>query len=47
MKRFVVVGLGNFGSSVAEALFSQRHEVIAIDTNEIAVDRIAPYSTRA
>ncbi len=47
MKRFVVVGLGNFGSSVAESLFSQRHEVIAIDMNEDSVDRVAPYVSRA
>ena len=47
MKRFVVVGLGNFGSSVAESLFSQRHEVIAIDMNEESVDRVAAYVSRA
>ena len=47
MKRFVVIGLGNFGSSVAEALFAKGHEVIAIDPDEKAVDRIAPHVTRA
>ncbi len=47
MKRFVVIGLGNFGSSVAEALFSQGHEVVAIDQNAEAVDRIGRFSTRA
>lgn len=47
MKRFVVVGLGNFGSSVAEALHAQGHDVIAIDVNEDAVDRIAPHVSRA
>lgn len=47
MKRFVVIGLGNFGSSVAEALFTQGHEVIAIDQNAEAVDRIGRFSTRA
>lgn len=47
MKRFVVIGLGNFGSSVAEALFIQGHEVIAIDLNAEAVDRIGRFSTRA
>lgn len=47
MKRFVVVGLGNFGSSVAESLFAQRHEVIALDMNGDAVDRISPFVTRA
>jgi trk system potassium uptake protein TrkA len=47
MKRFVVIGLGNFGSSAAEALHAQGHEVIAIDPREDAVDRIAPHVTRA
>ena len=47
MKRFIVIGLGNFGSSVAEALFAKGHEVIAIDPDERAVDRIAPHATRA
>jgi trk system potassium uptake protein TrkA len=47
MKRFVVIGLGNFGSSVAEALHAKGHEVIAIDPSEIAVDRIAPFVSRA
>lgn len=47
MRRFLVVGLGNFGSSVAESLFAQRHEVIAIDTNEDAVDRVSSYVSRA
>jgi len=47
MRRFLIVGLGNFGSSVAESLFAQRHEVIAIDTNEEAVDRVSQYVSRA
>ena len=47
MKRFVVIGLGNFGSSVAEALFAKGHEVIAIDPQEPAVDRISPHVSRA
>jgi trk system potassium uptake protein TrkA len=47
MKRFVVIGLGNFGSSVAEALYAQGHEVIAVDPREEVVDRIAPHATRA
>jgi trk system potassium uptake protein len=47
MKRFVVVGLGNFGSSVAEALHAKGHEVIAIDPDERAVDRVAPFVTKA
>jgi len=47
MKRFVVVGLGNFGSSVAEALHAEGHDVIAIDPRTEAVDRIAAHVTRA
>ena len=47
MQRFVVVGLGNFGSAVAESLHAARHDVLAIDTNESAVDRIAPLVSRA
>ena len=47
MKRFVVIGLGNFGASAAEALHRQGHEVIAVDPRAEAVDRIAPHVTRA
>jgi trk system potassium uptake protein len=47
MKRFLVVGLGNFGSSVCESLFHQRHEVIAIDSSGDAVDRVAGFVSRA
>ena len=47
MKRFVVIGLGNFGTAVAEALSARRHEVIAIDPNEEAVDRVAATVARA
>lgn len=47
MSRFVVVGLGNFGSSVAESLYSHGHNVIAVDTDAEAVDRIASRSSRA
>jgi trk system potassium uptake protein TrkA len=47
MKRFVVVGLGNFGSAVAETLYTQGHDVTTIDTDEKAVDRIARRVSRA
>ncbi|GIV60501.1 TrkA family potassium uptake protein [Rhodocaloribacter litoris] len=47
MKRFVVVGLGNFGASVARALYERRHEVIALDLDQDKVDRIAPHVSRA
>jgi len=47
MHRFVIVGLGNFGSSVAEALYSHGHDVVAVDIDEQAVDDIAPRCSRA
>jgi trk system potassium uptake protein TrkA len=47
MKRFVVIGLGNFGSSVADNLARKGHDVIAIDTHQEAVDRIANRVTKA
>lgn len=47
MKRFVVVGLGRFGSAVATRLYSLRHEVIAMDIDATSVDNVGPYVTRA
>ncbi|HEX7069735.1 MAG TPA: TrkA family potassium uptake protein, partial [Rhodothermales bacterium] len=47
MKRFVVVGLGIFGSGVAEALYEQGHDVVAIDLSEEKVSRIARRVTEA
>ncbi|HEM47521.1 MAG TPA: TrkA family potassium uptake protein, partial [Alphaproteobacteria bacterium] len=46
-KRFVVIGLGNFGSGVAEALHAKGHDVIALDIDEDVVDAIGPKVTRA
>lgn len=47
MKRFVVIGLGNFGSTIARALYQHGHEVVALDVNEKAVDEIAAHVSRA
>jgi trk system potassium uptake protein TrkA len=47
MKRFIIIGLGNFGSGVAEALHALGHDVVALDINGDRVDRIAPHVTRA
>lgn len=47
MKRVVVIGLGNFGSAVAETLAQKGQEVIAIDLSPEAVDRIAGDVARA
>jgi len=47
MKRFVVIGLGNFGASVAETLYSAGHDVAALDRDPERVDEMARLVTRA
>lgn len=47
MNRFVVIGLGNFGATVARRLYELGHEVVAFDTSTAVVDAIGPYVTRA
>ncbi|MDT8342680.1 MAG: TrkA family potassium uptake protein [Longimicrobiales bacterium] len=47
MKRFIVVGLGNFGSSVAETLHAMGHDVVALDSDGERVDHMATLVTRA
>lgn len=47
MKRFVVVGLGNFGFTVAKSLSATGHDVIAIDLNGEVIDRLAAFVSRA
>ena len=46
MKRFVVIGLGGFGAWVARTLHQEGFDVIAIDRNEVLVDRHAADVTR-
>lgn len=47
MRRFVIVGLGNFGSGLAETLTHEGHEVVAVDGDASRVDRLAPIVERA
>lgn len=47
VKQYVVIGLGQFGSSVARTLYSLKNEVLAIDTNEEAVQGISNNVTHA
>lgn len=47
MKRFAVIGLGNFGFHAAKALFEDGNEVIAIDTDKARVQAIDPHCTEA
>ena len=45
MKKFAVIGLGNFGFHTAKALYEDGNEVIAIDTDRNVVQDIGPYAT--
>jgi trk system potassium uptake protein len=47
MKRFAVVGLGNFGFYAAKALYEDGHEVVAIDADKARVQAIDRHSTEA
>jgi trk system potassium uptake protein TrkA len=47
MKRFAVIGLGNFGFHVAKALFEAGNEVVAIDQDKNRIQEIDPYCTEA
>ena len=47
MKSYIVIGLGRFGSSLATKLYECGEEVMAVDTNETIVDKIADRVTRA
>lgn len=39
-KRIAVIGIGRFGSNLARELYDQGHDVLAIDTNEDAIQDI-------
>jgi len=47
VRRFVVVGLGNFGSGVVEMLHAQGQDVIALDVDPDKVERMRGVATRA
>ena len=47
MKSYVVIGLGRFGAEMALQLYSHGEDVLAIDTDEIIVDKIADRVTKA
>ena len=47
MKKFAVIGLGNFGFHVAKSLFEDGNEVVAIDGDKTRVQAIDPYATEA
>ena len=41
MKTFAVIGLGRFGSAVAEELCKLGHEVLAVDASEEPIQEFA------
>jgi len=45
-KQFVVLGLGRFGTSVAQALTELGHEVLAVDNDADRVEDVAPLVTQ-
>lgn len=47
MASYLVIGLGRFGSSLARRLTELGNEVMAIDKDEEAVNRIVPHVTQA
>ncbi len=47
MKKFMVIGLGNFGSQVVKTLFEQGNEVVALDRKKDSIEEISDYSSRA
>lgn len=47
MKQFVIIGLGNFGVSVANTLVEKGYDVLAIDKDEEPVEKIADVVTHA
>ena len=47
MKRFAVIGLGNFGFHAAKALYEDGNEVLAIDTDKGRVQSIGAHCTEA
>jgi trk system potassium uptake protein TrkA len=47
MKRYAVIGLGNFGFHTVKALYEEGNEVLAIDLDKARVQAIDPHSSEA
>ena len=47
MKRFAVIGLGNFGFYMAKSLFEEGNEVLAMDIDKARVQTIDPFTSEA
>jgi trk system potassium uptake protein len=46
-KKYATIGLGNFGFNVTKTLFEEGHDVVAVDIDEDAAQRVQPYCTQA
>lgn len=46
-KQVVVIGLGRLGESLARTLTNIGHEVLAVDPNELLVQKVAPFVTQS
>lgn len=46
-KRFLVIGLGRFGTALATALFDAEQDVMVLDRDEDAIDRVKKRTTAA
>ena len=47
VQQYAVIGLGRFGSSVAQKLFEAGQEVLGIDNSEENVENALPFVTHA
>ena len=47
MKTVLLIGLGRFGTNVAQKLYELKHEVMALDIHEERINAILPVVTRA
>ena len=46
-KTIAVIGLGQFGTTIAKMLASMNHEVLGVDINPEIVQKVSPYVTHA
>ncbi|MBN2879505.1 MAG: TrkA family potassium uptake protein [Clostridia bacterium] len=47
MKQFAIIGMGRFGTSLAQTLYSLGNDVLAIDINEEKIAAVSDYVTHA
>ena len=47
MKQFAIIGMGRFGMSLAQTLYSLGNDVLAIDINEEKIAAVSDYVTHA